>query len=196
MRRARLRPAPDPDAAPRAPRAPKTRAEQRDDLLAYAFRALGQRALSAAELRGKLERRSDDPELVAEVLGRVQELGYQEDAQVSRIETARRGVGQFRVRQTLKRRGLAPELIQDTIAEIDPDTERQAAYELLSRRWPGISRKRDPRATAYSLLARRGFPGSIIWDVIREVSEAAGEGASADELLGDLPDDFAGAEDE
>lgn len=175
-------------AAPQAPRAPKTPAEQRDDLLAYAFRALGQRALSAAELRTKLERRSDDAELIAEVLARVQELGYQQDEQVARIETSRRGVGQFRVRQTLKRRGLEAELIQQTLADMDPDEERQAAHDLLTRRWPSIRRKRDPRATAYSLLARRGFPGSIIWDVIREVAEAAGEDAGAD----DLPETFDG----
>ncbi|WP_291427065.1 RecX family transcriptional regulator, partial [Deinococcus sp.] len=119
----------------------------------------------------KLEKRSDDPDLIAQVLERVQALGYQQDAQVARIETGRRGVGQFRVRQTLRRRGLDTELIDETIQAIDPDEERGAALELLSRRWSSLSRKRDPRASAYALLARRGFSGSVIWDVMREVAE-------------------------
>lgn len=157
-------------------RRPKTPEQQRDDLLAYAFRALGQRALTEHELRGKLERRSDNPDLITEVLRRVQELGYQQDVQVARMETSRRGVGQFRVRQTLKRRGLDNELIEETMQAIDPDEEYAAATELLSRRWPGLARKRDPRASAYALLARRGFPGNVIWAAIREVSAASETG--------------------
>lgn len=174
------------------PQRPKTPEEKRDDLLGYAFRALGQRALSAAELRAKLERRSDDPDLIADVLGRVQELGYQQDSQVARIETSRRGVGQFRVRQTLKRRGLDAELIQETLDQIDPDEQRQAALDLLTRRWPSLSRKRDPRAAAYGLLSRRGFAGSLIWEAIREVSEVAGEPLDGADLL----DDFESVEDD
>lgn len=80
-----------PDAGPEArPARPRDPQEERDALLAYAFRALGQRALSAAELRGRLERRSENPDLIEEVLRRVQELGYQNDAQVARSEGARR----------------------------------------------------------------------------------------------------------
>lgn len=170
------RPRPDlPEGEAARPARPKTPEEQRDDLLAYAFRALAQRALSASELRTKLERRSEDPDLINEVLARVQELGYQQDEQVARIETSRRGIGQIRVRQTLKRRGLDTELIDETLRNIDPDDEHQAAVELLTRRWPALARKRDPRASAYALLARRGFPGSVIWPAIQEVAEAQEE---------------------
>lgn len=164
-----------PGAEDARPKREKTPDEQRDDLLAYAFRALGQRALSATELRGKLERRSDNPELIAQVLARVQELGYQQDEQVARIETSRRGLGQFRVRQNLKRRGLNAELIDETIQAIEPEDERQEAAELLSRRWDSMLRKRDPRAAAYALLARRGYPSPVIWAAIREVLDTRGE---------------------
>lgn len=157
------------EAADRPPPKPKSPQQQRDDLLAYAFRALGGRALTEAELRGKLEKRTDNPELVAEVLKRVQELGYQNDSHVARAEGSRRSVGTFRVRQTLKRRGVNEELIQETLQARDPDDELGAARELLTRRWPSLARKRDPRASAYAFLARRGFPGNAIWAAIREV---------------------------
>ncbi|CAM3805036.1 RecX family transcriptional regulator [Deinococcus frigens] len=173
MRSRRPRP-PEGDQPTREVR-PKTPQEQRDALLAYAFRALGGRALTGAELRGKLERRSDNPELIEEVLKRVQELGYQNDEQVAQIEGKRRGVGGFRVRQTLKRRGVTEELIQDTLEARDPDQERAEALEILERRWPALARKKDPKASAYAFLARRGYGGDAIWPAIRELSGRTAE---------------------
>ncbi|CAM3745812.1 RecX family transcriptional regulator [Deinococcus saxicola] len=168
-------PSPPAGDQPARPVRPKTPEEQRDALLAYAFQALGGRALTEAELRGKLERRSDNPELIEEVLKRVQELGYQDDEQVAHVEGTRRGVGALRVRQTLKRRGVSEEMIQDTLEARDPDQERTGALELLERRWPALSRKKDPRASAYAFLARRGFGGDAIWPAIRELSERAAQ---------------------
>lgn len=159
---------------------PEERQKARDDLLAYAFRALSGRALTEAELRTRLLRRTDDEALAGEVLARVQELGYQNDEGVARAEGSRRGVGGFRVRQTLKRRGVTQGLIEETLAARDPDEEQADATALLERRWSSFARKRDPRASAYAFLARRGFPGSVIWAAIREVSAAAGEAVPED----------------
>lgn len=161
----------------------------RDDLLAYAFRALAGRALTETELRTRLRRRTDDEALAAEVLARVQDLGYQNDENVARAEGGRPGVGGFRVRQTLKRRGVAEELIEDTLAARDPETEREEAVALLERRWSSLARKRDPRSSAYAFLARRGYPGSVIWAAIREVEEARGtaDDSSPDDPAADDP---------
>lgn len=159
---------------PPAPRREKTPEERRDDLIAYAFRALAGRALSEAELRARLQRRSDDEALVEDILARVRDLGYQDDTQVARAENARRGVGAFRVRQTLKRRGLDEAVIQETLESRDPDQEQEAVLELLERRWPAFLRKKDPAASAYAFLARRGFSGNLIWPAIREMQERAG----------------------
>jgi regulatory protein len=165
---------------------PEERQKARDDLLAYAFRALSGRALTEAELRTRLLRRTDDETLAAEVLARVQDLGYQNDEGVARAEGVRRGVGGFRVRQTLKRRGVNQALIEDTLAGRDPESEQADATALLTRRWASFARKRDPRASAYAFLARRGFPGAVIWAAIREVAQL--EEASAE---AEPPDDDA-----
>ena len=165
----------DENGRERAPReAGQERQKARDDLLAYAFRALAGRALTEAELRTRLLRRTGDEALAAEVLARVQELGYQNDENVARAEGGRSGVGGFRVRQTLKRRGVAEELIEDTLAARDPATEHEEAVALLTRRWTALARKRDPRSSAYAFLARRGYPGGVIWAAIREVEGALG----------------------
>jgi len=161
-------------------RTPEERQKARDDLLAYAFRALSGRALTEAELRTRLARRTADPDLAAEVLARVQELGYQNDDQVARAEGTRRGVGGFRVRQTLRRRGVEEELIEETLAARDPGQEEADALALLERRWPALARKRDPRASAYAFLARRGFAGSAIWPAIQAVSQTPLDEEEAD----------------
>ncbi|MFC4425591.1 recombination regulator RecX [Deinococcus navajonensis] len=178
MHRPRRRPPRKEDGedapAPPRPRTPPTPEEARETLFAYAFRALGARALTETELRAKLQRRSDDEALVAEVLDRVRELGYQDDAQVARAENARRGVGTHRVRQTLKRRGVEETLITDTLADRDPDQEAEDVKEILARRWPSFARKRDPAASAYAFLARRGYSGALIWPAIREQQAQVG----------------------
>ncbi|WP_309571367.1 RecX family transcriptional regulator [Deinococcus sp.] len=168
----RSRPATPASGQPTEKRPPQSPQEARDALLAYAFRALGGRALTGAELREKLEARSDDPELVQVVLTRVQELGYQDDAHVARAEGRRANVGRHRVRQILKRRGVPEALIQETVEARDPETEAASALALLERRWPSLARKRYPKASAYAFLARRGFPGDAIWPAIRTVLEA------------------------
>lgn len=170
-----------PDTSPVPdPRQAEQRQKTRDDLLAYAFRALAGRALTESELRTRLARRTDDPELAAEVLTRVQELGYQNDGQVARAEGARRGVGGVRVRQTLRRRGVEETLIEETLAARDPEREQADALALLERRWPALARKRDPRASAYAFLARRGFSGAAIWPAIQAASQGALSAAEED----------------
>ncbi|WP_345468024.1 RecX family transcriptional regulator [Deinococcus carri] len=170
-------------------RTPEERQKARDDLLAYAFRALSGRALTEAELRTRLLRRTEDRALAEEVLARVQELGYQNDEGVARAENSRRGVGGFRVRQTLKRRGVEEGLIAETLAARDPGEEQADALALLERRWPSLARKRDPRASAYAFLARRGFAGSAIWAAIHEMSGRAEDLPDTGEAPGeDFPD--------
>lgn len=139
----------------------------------YAFRALGQRALSRAELRTRMLRRHDDAELVERVLERVQEVGYLSDEQVAQAEARRRGVGAGRVRQKLRQRGVDSALIETVIAGRDADEEQDDARALLERRWPSFQRSGDPQRRAFDFLMRRGYPGSVIWPLIREVMAGA-----------------------
>lgn len=159
------------------PARPKTPEEQQAALMEYALRALSARALSAAELRGKLARRSDDENQIEGVLERLIELRYLDDSQVARIEGQRRGVGAYRVRARLKQRGVDEELIAETLQARDPDEEVEQARALLERRWNAILRGKNPKAKAYGLLARRGYGG----EVIRRALEGLDWSASAED---------------
>ena len=142
--------------------------EQREQLLMYAFRALGQRALSEAELERRMLRRNEDGDLVRSVLERVRELGYLSDLQVAQAEARRRGVGSVRVRQKLRQRGVDTLLIEEVIAERDPDAEAEDARTLLDRRWPSFQRAADPQKRAFDFLMRRGYSSGLIWPLLRE----------------------------
>ena len=156
------------DQKPRPPRRAATPDEQREQLLMYAFRALGQRALSEAELERRMLRRNDDPGLVQAVLERVRDLGYLSDLQVAQAEAGRRGVGTGRVRQKLRQRGVGSELIEEALAARDPDDEAEDARSLLERRWPSFRRAVDPQRRAFDFLMRRGYGSALIWTLLRE----------------------------
>ena len=147
----------------------------------YALRALAQRSLSAAELRGKLTKRSDEEAHIQHVLGRLTELNYLDDAQVARVENQRRGIGAYRVRQRLKQRGVGEDIIQDALQTRDPDEELAQACELLERRLSSIQRGKNPRAKAYGLLARRGYGGDLIRRALDTVNWATLGNAEEDE---------------
>ncbi|MFC6591200.1 RecX family transcriptional regulator [Deinococcus lacus] len=125
-------------------------ASPQEKLLAYAFRALSRRALTEAELRERLGRRAallgeDAADHIGAVLARVQELGYQDDAQVAQSEGRRTGVGSFRIGQKLRQRGVSRELIEGALQERDPEAEVADAVRQLSRRWATFERKRPAR---------------------------------------------------
>ena len=128
----------------------------------YAFRALGQRALSEDELRRRMQRRSENAELIEGVLTRVRDLGFLSDEQVAQAEARRRGVGTGRVR------GVESGVIEEALAARDPDDEAEDARALLDRRWSSFQRAANPQKRAFDFLMRRGYPSSLIWPLLRE----------------------------
>ncbi|ULH16231.1 RecX family transcriptional regulator [Deinococcus sp. KNUC1210] len=171
--------APSDDAG--RPERVSTPEQERERLLLYAFRALGQRALSRHELHERLLRRTEQPEIAEAVLARVQELGYLSDEQVAHSEAARRGVGQHRVRQKLRQRGVDAGVVAQVMAERDPDAEEEDARTLLDRRWDSFQRSGDPVKRAHAFLMRRGYPGSLIWRLLREKAAEVPDELDAEE---------------
>lgn len=155
---------------------PRHQAPSREELLAYAFRALAQRALTEAELRARLARRGADEAAQDGLLARLRELGYLDDAAVAGAASARRGVGRFRVKAELKRRGVEAGTIEEALAQRDPEQDLDSARALVERHLAKWRRAKNPRASAYGFLARRGFEGAVIWQVLGEVSLEGADG--------------------
>ncbi len=176
-----------------------------DQALALALRWLGFRARTAREIARRLQDRGFPEPVVAAVLDRLQGWGYIDDRRLARdqVEGARvRHIGPLRLRAELLRRGIAPPLADQVLAEGWPEgAELEQARQLARRRWaqlkgsparsqgaearphPGDRPGSDPRRRAagrlYRYLLGRGFHAHVAEKVVRE-------------LVGDLQDGAGG----
>lgn len=142
----------------------------REQLLQYAYAALGYKAYSEKELQAKLSMRSDNNEDILFVVQRVKELGYQKDSEVAEIES-RRKRGRLLLKHSLQNRGISAELIEETLEKIDSDEEYKDAVSLLEKRWPSLQKTKNPKGNAYGFLARRGYESYLIQKVIQQVCD-------------------------
>lgn len=136
-----------------------------------ALALLSRRAHARAELSRKLQRYQPTPEMVAEVLARLEAAGWLNDEQFASdvADSMVRGgrSGPMRIQQRLRTHGVEAKLAASAVSEVDADWEascREAARAKLSR---GVD-LRDPKARAKlaRYLAGRGFSPSLVWKVL------------------------------
>lgn len=151
---------------------------------AICLRMLTARARTRAELADALRRRGVPDDAAGAVLDRFTEVGLIDDAAVAQAyaqaQHRDRGLAGRAVATKLRRRGVAEPIVRDAVATLDPESEAEAARRLVRRRLPGMAHL-DEAAQArrlLGLLARRGYPAGLAWQVVRE---AVGE-------LSDTPD--------
>jgi regulatory protein len=146
-----------------APAGPPPSAYQR------ALRRLGQRDHSEAELRRVLAARGHSRQEIAEALARLREKRYVDDAsyaeRFSRSRLAHQGLGRGRIREGLRRRGVAREDVEKGLAAALRETPEAEVLDRTARRyWRQHGRvepaRRLPRL--WGFLLRRGFPPSLV----------------------------------
>jgi regulatory protein len=144
--------------------------------LELAYRHLGRRDRTEAQLRAHLDGRGIGAEAVEATLTELREQGYVDDARFARrfAEDRRRldGWGAERIRRRLLEQGVAESLVAEALPAPDPDAsgtdpELVAALEVLA------SRVREPpcdertRSRALGLLVRRGYELELAYDAVR-----------------------------
>ncbi|MBK8459409.1 MAG: regulatory protein RecX [Micropruina sp.] len=119
-------------------------------------------------------RRKGVPEdVVDEVLVRFTEVGLVDDrgfASALSASQSRRLTSARVLRQKLREKGVEAEIIDETLAERDPEADLEAARALVLKRQSalqGVDRSARYRRLA-GLLSRRGFGSSVISRAIRE----------------------------
>ena len=135
-----------------------------EEALAAATRALARRDYSERGLRERLIRAGVEPGPLEEAITELREVGLLDDERFAGRRAralAERGKGNAAIRMDL--RGIDAELVEDALAELEPERERAARI---------VSRRGSSPKTA-RLLASRGFD--------REVVELAAEAAVAPE---------------
>ena len=162
---------------------------------AAAFLAV--RSRSVEETRRRLNRHGYPTELVDEVVDRLVELAYLDDAAFARawVESRDRARprGEVALRLELQRKGIADDTIRLVLADraeaaaaVAPDdrtleADHIAARKLIERRAASLHREPDPRRRrqkAYALLARNGFTPDVCHEVAGTIIEADDEHVS------------------
>jgi regulatory protein len=150
---------------------------------------LTERARTRQELAQALRKRDVPDEAAGTVLERFDEVGLIDDAafagQWVRSRRAQRGLARRAIAVELRRKGVADEVAQEALAEVDTAAEEQRARELVDRKLRSMPADTpDRRVTAgrklVGMLARRGYPGGIAYRVVREALAALG--AEQDEI--------------
>ncbi|MRR55858.1 MAG: regulatory protein RecX [Deltaproteobacteria bacterium] len=147
--------------------------------LALALNLLSRRDHSEAELRKKLFPKGFTAEALDETMARLKSAGYLDDRRFARsfAESALRngrGYG-FRLRLEMSRRGIAAEIIEETLAALGDEYEEITTLsELMARKFEGFDpQQADERQKrrVISYFQRRGFSLAAIVRVIRDRGE-------------------------
>ena len=136
-----------------------------------AYRYLGHRDRTVAEVRRRLEAEQVQPAVLDEAVAELERQGYLDDARYARrFAEDRRTIdawGAERIERRLLAVGVDPALISAALDERDADEELEAALAVLRRRFaraPSDDRDRD---RALGLLVRKGYELELAYDAVR-----------------------------
>lgn len=146
-----------------------------------ALRLLGVRARSRQEMRERLTRKGFEDDVVDETMARLDKHGLLDDEDFAsewvRSRSRNSGKGRVALRHELRNKGIDESIISETIAEIDPEAEREIAAQLVTRKLTPsaaerITADRAEREKALrrlvGMLVRRGYSQSLAFDVVGE----------------------------
>lgn len=151
-----------------------------------ALRLLETRSRSEAELRARLAAKAVPEELIDQLVERFTEVGLIDDAAFARALVRTRSEidrqGRVRIRMELRRRGVADEIAEAALVDLERDDELSTALVFAERRLRGMGGLAPVvvRRRLHAALARRGFSQGICLTVLASVlgESEEGEGAS------------------
>ena len=147
---------------------PEARLQHARDL---AWAALNRREHTTAEVQRLLERKRVEPEVIAAVVGELVGEGWLDDAAYARrfAEDRRHldGWGAERIERRLRAVGVDRDHIEAAVGAVPVEDERDAALELLRRRFPQPPEDARERNRALGMLVRKGYELELSLDVLR-----------------------------
>ena len=154
------------------------RARERERALQLAYRAVGRRERTVAELRTMLERKRVEPEAIEEAVRELIEAGFLDDARYAqRFAADKRELerwGSERIARELQRRGIPPDLVEAAVVDRSREAELETALLVLAQRAPSVSDDRE-RDRAWRLLVRRGYEVEVAYEAVRRHERACAD---------------------
>ncbi|GAB2737429.1 hypothetical protein GCM10010442_67820 [Kitasatospora kifunensis] len=183
--RGRRRRAGRPEREPRAT-APQPETDPATRARDICLRLLTGTPRTRRQLATALRKREIPDEVAEEVLSRFEEVGLIDDAAFAAawVESRHHGRGLARraLAQELRTRGVSGALVEEAVAQLDPEEEAATARALVERKLratTGLERQARLRRLV-GMLARRGYSEGLAFRVVREALDAEGE--SSEEL--------------
>ena len=146
-------------------------AERLEHALDVAYRFLGRRDRTVAEVRERLEAHEVEADVIDEAIAELTRQGYLDDARYAqRFAEDRRTIdawGADRIERRLLAVGVDPALIAAALGERGSAEELEAALAVLRRRFsraPADDRDRD---RALGVLVRKGYDLELAYDAVR-----------------------------
>jgi regulatory protein len=140
--------------------------------LAIAYRYLNSRERTQAEMRAHLERKGIDRRDVERSIQALVDQGYLDDARFAHLFVQDKRQleewGADRIRQVLRTRGVDSDLVEEALAEREPDSEGEIerALAVLRRRFPSPAGDRRERERALGVLLRKGYDVDLALEAI------------------------------
>lgn len=128
----------------------------------------------------RLAKKGYSAEIAERVLDRLTEVGLVNDADFAQQWVHSRhtysGKGKRALALELRRKGIGQEEATEALAQIDSEDERARATELVAKKLRTVSTDDRDRAVRrlVSMLARRGFPQGMAFEVVKEQLDRAG----------------------
>jgi regulatory protein len=133
---------------------------------------------SRHELSEALAVRHVPAEVASRVLDRFEDVGLVDDAAFAaewvRSRQVSRGLSRIALAHELRRKGVEPEIVRESVDAIDVHEEWAAARALVEKRLRGIRHLPPTTKTRRltGLLARKGYPAGLALAVVREALTA------------------------
>jgi regulatory protein len=166
------------DLESRASSGPPPGRSETERAIDLAYKAVGPREHTVAELRTRLERRRVEPSAIDAAVEELTGAGFLDDARYAvRFAEDKRELEQWgseRIARELARRGVAAELVDAALCDRTREAELETALTLLGQRFPAPPADDRERDRAWRLLVRRGYAPEVAYDAIRELERAAG----------------------
>ena len=156
---------------------PSTSESQSEQARALCLRLLTARARTRAELAGQLAKRGYPDDVSERVLDRLADVGLIDDRDFAeqwvRSRRVNAGKGKRALVSELRTKGVDNEVIDAALADVDPESERARAEQLVVDRLRREKLTDDPGDDAklarrlVGMLARRGYGQGLAFDVVK-----------------------------
>lgn len=142
------------------------------------LRRLTDQPRSRSELAESLAKKNVPDDIAQRMLDRFEELGLVNDEEFARMwvqsRQRTRGLAPRVLAMELRRKGIDDDIVRDVLSDVDPESERAAAHQLVQKKLRSMAGLDDTtrirRLTG--MLARKGYAPQVAFDVVRVELEA------------------------